>query len=103
MGILEIHFHDSEFSWSMDRGSDGEESRSRTFSLGSGGESVTTDGGGERERPGIKPKLRSLAVMALVVGAGVVYNRLQRRRAQRTADAEAEAGGGSRLSRLRSR
>ncbi|WP_276301715.1 hypothetical protein [Halorussus lipolyticus] len=98
MGILEIHFHDSEFSWSMNPGS-GEE---RSFSLGSGSESeaATTDGG-QPDRPAIAPKLRSLAIMALVVGAGVAYNRLKDRRAREAAEAEQSAGG--RLSRIRSR
>jgi hypothetical protein len=99
MGILEIHFHDSEFSWSMNPGS-GEK---RSLSLRSGGGSeATTDDGEERERPAILPKLRSVAIMALVVGAGVAYNRLQERRARRAAEAEEEASGGP-LSRLRSR
>jgi len=102
MGILEIHFHDSEFSWSVSPGSDDEETASRSLSLGSGGESAT-DGGRERERPAIKPKLRSLAIMAFVVGAGVAYNRLQRRRARRAAEAEEEAANAGPLSRLRSR
>ena len=103
MGILEIHFHDSEFNWSMNPGSDEEDSESRSLSLGSGSESsATPDGGQERERPAIKPKLRSLAIMAFVIGAGVAYNRLQDRRARRAAEAEEEAAGGSPLSRLRS-
>ena len=102
MGILEIHFHDSEFNWSMNPGSDGQQARSRSLSLGSGGKSASTDGGEERERPAIKPKLRSLAIMAFVIGAGVAYNRLQDRRARRAAEAEEETRGG-RFSRLRSR
>jgi hypothetical protein len=100
MGILEIHFHDSEFSWSMNPGDGEEATASRSLSLGSGGKSASADGGKKRERPAIKPKLRSLAIMAFVVGAGVAYNRLKDRRA-RAAEAEEEAGG-SRLSRLRS-
>ncbi|UPV74565.1 hypothetical protein M0R89_00500 [Halorussus limi] len=100
MGILEIHFHDSEFSWSVNSGSD----EGRSLSLGSGGSSATTDGGEPRRRPSIKPKLQSFAIMALVVGAGVAYNRIQGRRARRAAEAEEEeAAGGGPFSRLRSR
>lgn len=73
MGILEIHFHDSEFSWTMNPGTDEE----RSFSLGSTGGS--TADGGHRERPAIRPKLRSLAVLMLVVGAGIAYNRMRSR------------------------
>ncbi|WP_135852779.1 hypothetical protein [Halorussus salinus] len=102
MGILEIHFHDSEFSWSVSPGSDDEETASRSLSLGAGGDESATDGGQERERPAIKPKLRSLAIMAFVIGAGVAYNRLQDRRARRAAEAEEEAAGTGPLSRLRS-
>lgn len=102
MGILEIHFHDSEFSWSMNPDGDDEETASRSLSWGSGGKSASADGGKERERPAIKPKLRSLAIMAFVIGAGVAYNRLKDRRARRAAEAEEKAGGG-RLSGLRSR
>ncbi|WP_135824493.1 hypothetical protein [Halorussus ruber] len=99
MGILEIHFHDSEFSWSTNPGSDEE----RSFSLGGKRKSgaATTDGGGT-DRPSIAPKLRSLAIMALVVGAGIAYNRLKDRRAREAAEAEEQASGG-RLSRIRSR
>jgi len=103
MGILEIHFHDSEFSWSVDAGT----GKERSLSFGTGGESRTaaTDGGesdgGESDRPAIAPKLRSFAIMAIVIGAGVAYNRLQDRRAREAAEAEASSGG--RFSRLRSR
>ncbi|WP_128476031.1 hypothetical protein [Halorussus pelagicus] len=101
MGILEIHFHDSEFHWSMNPGS-GEKRSLRSGESGESGELTAADGGEEPERPAIKPKLRSLAIMALVIGAGVAYNRLQRRRARRAAEAEEEAASG-RFSRLRSR
>jgi hypothetical protein len=94
MGILEIHFHDSEFSWSVNPGNGDE----RSLSLGSDDESATTDGG-RRERPAIKPKLRSLAVMALVVGAGYAYNKMKARKAR---EAAAEESSG-RLAGLRSR
>lgn len=97
MGILEIHFHDSEFSWSVDTGTEDEE---QSFSLGLGSESETVTDGGESDRPALAPKLRSFAIMAIVIGAGVAYNRLQDRRAREAAEAE-ESGG--RLSRLRSR
>jgi hypothetical protein len=98
MGILEIHFHDSEFSWSMNPGTD----RERSFSLGTGSKSrIATTDGGQSDRPAIASKLRSFAIMAVVIGAGVAYNRLQRRRARDAA--EAEESGGGRLSRLRSR
>ncbi|WP_137285253.1 hypothetical protein [Halorussus salinisoli] len=96
MGILEIHFHDSEFSWSMNSGTDDE----RSFSLRSGSRSGAATDGGQTDRPSIVPKLRSLAVLALVVGAGIAYNRLQDRQAREQAEAEESRG---RLSRLRSR
>lgn len=97
MGILEVHFHDSEFSWSVNPGGDGQ-----SLSLGSGSESETaTTDGGQSERPALAPKLRSFAIMAFVIGAGVAYNRLKDRRAHEAAEAEASSGG--RLSRLRSR
>lgn len=91
MGILELHFHDSELSWTMSPGTDSE----RSFSLESESESVTDDG--QRERPSVKPKLRSLAIVALVVGAGIAYNRMKARRR------EAAEESSSRLPRIRSR
>jgi len=97
MGILEIPFHDSAFSWTMNSGADGK----RPVSSGTGSKSkiVATDGG-ESDRPALVPKLRSFAIMALVIGAGVAYNRLQRRRAREAV--EAEESSGSWLSRLQS-
>lgn len=96
MGILDVHFHDSEFNWSINPGTD----RERTFSLGSRGESTTSTDGGTTGRPSIAPKLRSFAVLALVVGAGVVYNRIRSRRARAAAE---ERDSGRRFPRIRSR
>ena len=97
MGILEIPFHDSAFSWTMNSGTDRE--RSVSFGTGSKSKIVATDGG-ESDRPALLPKLRSFAIMALVIGAGVAYNRLQRRRAREAVEAEESSGGW--LSRLQS-
>jgi hypothetical protein len=98
MGLLEIPFHDSAFSWTTNSGTDRE--RSVSFGTGSKSKIVATDGG-ESDRPALVPKLRSFAIMALVVGAGVAYNRLQRRRAREAVEAEESSGGW--VSRLRSR
>ena len=97
MGILELHFHDSELSWHFAPGT----GRERSFSLGTGGESKTATNGGGETRPSMLSKLRSLAVLALVVGGGVAYNRMKaRRREQAEQDAESS---GRRLSLSRSK
>ncbi|MFC7079775.1 hypothetical protein [Halorussus caseinilyticus] len=101
MGILEIHFHDSEFSWSVNPDGGEKQSRSRSLSLGSGSESDASTDGGQSDRPSIAPKLRSFAILALVVGAGIAYNRLRSQRARKAAAEEESVGG--RLSRIRSR
>ncbi|PSP55038.1 hypothetical protein BRC82_07505 [Halobacteriales archaeon QS_1_67_19] len=97
MGILEVHFHDSEFSWSAETGSGDE----RRLSLRSGSESSGSESEGDADTPAILPKLRGVAVIALVVGAGMAYRRLRSRQIRRTA----EGGGGEKrrlsLSRLR--
>lgn len=99
MGILEVHFHDSEFSWSMNPGTDDE----RTFSLGSrseskSGESGTTDSG--TDRLSLAPKLRSFAVLALVIAGGVAFRRMRSRRAREAAEREESS---RRFPRIRSR
>ncbi|NEU56255.1 hypothetical protein [Halorussus sp. MSC15.2] len=96
MGVLEIHFHDSEFRLSLNPGTD----RERTLSLGSRGDSGSSTRGGTSGRPAIASKLRSFGVLALVVGAGVAYNRIQSRRAR---EAAAERDSGRRFPRIRSR
>ncbi|NHN59367.1 MULTISPECIES: hypothetical protein [Halorussus] len=103
MGILEIHFHDSEFSWSMNPGGD----EGRSFSLGTGGSSeasgATTDGG-STGRPSMGPKLRSAAVLALVVAGGIAFNRIRARRAREAVEREtAEQESKGPFSLLRSR
>ena len=107
MGILEIHFHDSEFSWSVNPGR-GEE---RSLSFGTGERSGATDGersrrsgGWSTDRPSMGPKLRSAAVLALVIAGGIAFNRVRSRRAREAVEQEAaeqEARGP--FSRLRSR
>ena len=98
MGILEIHFHDSEFSWSMNPG--GGEERSLSFGTGErSGKSGTTAGGRGTRSPSTGPKLRSIAVLALVVAGGIAFNRVRSRRKREAAEEESRG----RLSRIRSR
>lgn len=100
MGILEIHFHDSEFSWSVNPGT-GEE---RSLSLGTGGRSGPTADDDSTDRTAMRPKLRSAAILALVIAGGIAFNRVRSRRARRTAETETtgrESQGP--FSRLRSR
>ncbi|WP_158056265.1 hypothetical protein [Halorussus halophilus] len=104
MGILELHFHDSELSWNFGPGADEE----RSFSLGTGGESKTTATNGGREKsesPSLAPKLRSFGVLALVIGAGILYNRRKaRRKSGRAEEAETEEkSAGRRFSLSRSK
>jgi hypothetical protein len=99
MGILEIHFHDSEFSWSMNPGTDSE----RSLSLRTGSRSEPTTDGGGRRRAAIASKLGTVGVLALVVGAGFVVNRLRSRRAREAAATEAEESKGRWLSLSRSK
>jgi len=88
MGILELHFHDSEFSWTFDAG----ESEGRLLSLGPGERETVSDGGTNRP-PSTWRKFRLLGVLGAVVGLGLAFNRLQRRRARTAAEAEAESSG----------
>lgn len=97
MGILEIHFHDSEFRWSLNPGTD----RERSLSLGTGSRAEATTDGGGRGRPSIVSKLGTVGTLALVIGAGIAFNRLRSRRA-REAEAEKESRG-RRLSLSRSK
>lgn len=96
MGILELHFHDSRFEWTVNPGSDEE----RSLSLGLGGESdqSVTDGGRSRgsgrSRPSILPKLKMFGALALVVGAAAAFNRIQNRRVEKMREAEAEESSG---------
>jgi hypothetical protein len=99
MGILEVHFHDSRFEWTFNPETGGEE---RSLSLGVGSESEPTPTDDGESRPAVASKLRSLAILALVVGGAVAYNRMQSRRAAEVAEAEAESTG-RRLSLSRSR
>jgi hypothetical protein len=98
MGILELHFHDSEFSWSVSPGTGTERSLSLKTGSKSGGKSsrkssrsAGSSGGGTS--PSAKSKLGSLAVLGLVVGAGIVFNRLRARRARAAAEAESKSPG----------
>ena len=90
MGILELHFHDSQLTWNI--GAGGETSEGRSFSLGTGAKSA--DGGRSRSpagtdgRPSMAPKLKSIGALALLVGGAMAYNRLKARRAQKRAEAE---------------
>ncbi|WP_435174936.1 hypothetical protein [Halorussus sp. AFM4] len=108
MGILEIHFHDSEFSWSVNPGG----GRERSLSFGTGDRAGTTDGGtsgrsgrgGSTGRPSMGPKLRSAAVVALVVAGGIAFNRIRSRRAREAVEREAaEQESSGPFSLLRSR
>jgi len=88
MGILELHFHDSEFSWTVDAG----ESGGRSLSVGRGDSETVSDGGTNRP-PSMWRKVRLFGVLGAVVGLGLAFNRLQRRRARKSAEAEAESSG----------
>ena len=99
MGILEIHFHDSEFSWSMNPGTD----RERSLSMKTGSRSKPTTDGGGRGRPAIASKLGSLGALALVIGAGIAVNRLRSRRARKGAAETEGKSRGRRLSLFRSK
>lgn len=99
MGILDIHFHDSEFSLNVGSGSTGDADGGRSFSSGSGTRSERTEtDGGAGTRPSLAPKLKSFAFLAAVVGAGVAYNKMQARRA-RTPSEEESSGRRFSLSR----
>ena len=106
MGILELHFHDSEFSWSVNPESGSE--RSLSFGTGKksgGGKSSSKSsrakgGSGERGRPSLGPKLGSLAVLGLVVGGGIAFKRLRSRRARESGKTE-QSSPGRRLSLFR--
>lgn len=109
MGILEIHFHDSDFSWTVNpRGSDektlsfssGESSEppSRTKSASSGAASPGS-GTGEGSFAG---KLWMLGALAVFVGAGLGLSKLRNRRRTESAESEQDTSG-RRLSLSRSK
>lgn len=105
MGILEIHLHDSEFSWSVNPGSGKERSLSlrtgsKSRSKSSSKSSRARGGSGEGGRPSLGPKLGSLAVLGLVVGGGIAFKRLRSRRARESAKTE-QSSPGRRLSLFR--
>lgn len=80
MSLLEIHFHDSGFSLFGDSGeSNGTASklRSRASEAASG----DSDGDGDGADTALG-KLAMFGAVALVVTAGVAYNRVRRRRAR---------------------
>jgi hypothetical protein len=99
MGILEIHLHDSEFSWSVNPGT----GKERSLSFGTGSKSGSKSRSTSSSVPGSSSKrgssaggskLRSLAVLGLVVGAGIAFNRLRsRRRGRETANSESPSSG----------
>lgn len=101
MGILEIHLHDSEFSWSVNPGT----GRERSLSLGMGSKSKrksgrksggTSSGSGSsdgRDGPSIASKLGPIAVLGLVIGGIVAFNRLRSRRKRESAEAESRSSG----------
>lgn len=97
MGILEIHFHDSQFEWTLAPGTDEE----RSFSVGTGSESGSGRGeSGDASRGSAGRKLRSAGLVALVVGAAVAFGRLRSRRARAAADSDDESRSASRLRSL---
>jgi hypothetical protein len=71
MGILEIHFHDAQFEWTLAPGTDEE----RSFSVGKS-ESGRRESDAARGSAG--RKLRSVGLVALAVGAAVAVRRLRR-------------------------
>lgn len=86
MGILEIHFHDSQFEWTIGPGASDEQSDTRSESVTG---RATTDGG--TSPSSAASKLRSVGALILVVGIVFVFNRIRSRRAQKAAEREAEA------------
>lgn len=104
MGILEIHFHDSDFSWTVNpRGSD-----EKTFSFGSGesGSSSTSSGSGATESGtddgSFAGKLWMLGALAAFVGVGLGISKLWSRRKTESGTSEQETSG-RRLSLSRSK
>ncbi|WP_135829184.1 hypothetical protein [Halorussus halobius] len=97
MGILEIHFHDAQFEWTFDAGTDDE----RSFAVGTGSDSRSERGGsGDAAGPSAASKLRSVGLVALVVGAAVALGRFRSRRARAAAESDRDSGTGSRLRSL---
>ena len=101
MAILDIHFHDSKFALNIGSGSSADSAKGRKLSLPSGKRSERTKAdGGTTDRPSLAPKLKSFAFLAVVVGAGVAYNKLQARRARAATEGKSS---GRRLSLSRSK
>jgi len=96
MGILEVHFHDAQFEWTLAPGTDEE----RSFSVGTGDSPSDHGESNDDSRPSVGGKLRSVGLVAFVVGVAVVFRRL--RRNARATDSGGESGSESRL-RSRSR
>lgn len=105
MGILEIHFHDSDFSWTVNpRGSDEKtlslgsgESSSKTKSASSGTASTGSAGDGS-----LAGKLWMLGALAVFVGVGLGLSKLRSRRRTESAESEQKTSG-RRLSLSRSK
>ena len=92
MGILEIHFHDAQFEWTLAPGTDEE----RSFSVG---QSDSERGGtGDASQGSVARKLRSVGLVAFVVGVAVAFRRL--RGNARTTDSGDESASKKRLGPL---
>lgn len=87
MSLLEIHFHDSGFSLFGDSG-DSSNTASKLRSRASEAASGDSDGDSSDTALG---KLAMFGAVALVVAAGVAFNRLRRRR-DRAAGEERSSG-----------
>lgn len=108
MGILEIHFHDSDFSWTVNpKGSD-----EKTLSFGSG-KSKSSSGPKSAPNGGTSPgsgtgdgsfrgKLWMLGALALFVGVGLGFGKLRSRRKTESGTSEQQTSG-RRLSLSRSK
>ena len=100
MGILEIHFHDSDFSWTVNPrkssegalSSDSGESASESFARS------TTETG---DSPGGQ-KLLMVGALAAFVGLGIGFSKLRSRRESEAAESEQQSSG-RRLSLSRSK
>ncbi|WP_115863596.1 hypothetical protein [Halorussus litoreus] len=93
MGILEIHFHDSEFGFEWEFNPAADTSRGLPFTGDRESESEPTAADGGADAPSPASKLRSLGFMALVIGGTIAFNRIRSRRARKAAEAEGEAVG----------
>ncbi|WP_162224574.1 hypothetical protein [Halorussus amylolyticus] len=101
MGILEIHFHDSDFSWNVNpRGS--EDGGALPFGSDESESQPETDGG-ETPAPSVANKLRTVGMLAVLVGLGVALSRLRSRRARKAAESNEQGSSGRRFSLSRSK